>query len=100
MSAKASSARSARASIHRLAVGVLVELAAIAGLSAPADLNWTSYGGSPDSSRYFNSKQITKANVAGLEAVWTYPYGEAVFHPLIVHNTIYTRGRRPPKRAP
>ncbi len=76
-----------------LAAGSVVTLAAIAGLSAAADLNWTSYGGSADSSRYFDSKEINKSNVGKLQAVWSYPFGEAGFHPIIVHNTVYTRGR-------
>ena len=93
MSANVSSLRSRATAVRLLAAGAVVALAAIAGLSAPADLNWTTYGGSADSSRFFNFKQITKANVAQLEPAWTYPYGEAVFHPLIVRNTVYTRGR-------
>jgi quinoprotein glucose dehydrogenase len=92
MSAKTSPARPAQA-FRLLAAGAVITLAALAGLSAQGDLLWTTYGGGPDNSRYFDSKQITKANVGKLEAVWSYPYGEAVFHPLIVHNTVYTRGR-------
>ncbi|MCM3881468.1 MAG: PQQ-binding-like beta-propeller repeat protein [Vicinamibacterales bacterium] len=76
-----------------LAAGAFVALATIAGLSAPADSDWTSYGGTASSSRYWDSKEITKANVGKLEAVWSYPYGEAGFHPIIVHGTVYTRGR-------
>ena len=52
-------------------------------LSAPDDKPWISYGGSADSSRYFNSRQIDRDNVAKLEVVWSYPFGEAVFHPLL-----------------
>jgi glucose dehydrogenase len=90
MSAKASSPQNVA---RLLAVTTLVGLTAIATFSAPAELQWTTYGGGADSSRYFSSRQITKANVTQLEAVWTYPYGEAVFHPLIVRGTIYARGR-------
>ena len=93
MSAKPSSIRPARTRVRLLAACAVIALTTIAGLSAPADLSWTTYGGGADSSRYFDSKKITKANVAKLEAVWSYPYGEAVFHPLIVHNVIYARGR-------
>src|SRR5437870_4344658 len=80
--------------IRSACVGAAVVLAVITGLSAPADLNWISYGGGVDSSRYFDSKEIDKANVGKLQAVWIYPFGEGGFHPLIVHNTVYTRGRR------
>jgi quinoprotein glucose dehydrogenase len=93
MSAKTSSSMSAQTPVRRLAAAGVVALAAIAGLIAATDLNWIGYGGSVDNSRYFDSKEITKANVAKLELVWSYPYGVAGFHPLIVHNTVYTRGR-------
>src|ERR1700694_3138911 len=93
MSAKPSSIRSAQTPARLLAAAAVIALAAIAGLFAATDLNWTGYGGGADNSRYFDSKEITKANVAKLALVWTYPYGVAGFHPLIVHNTVYTRGR-------
>jgi quinoprotein glucose dehydrogenase len=54
---------------------------------------WTSYGGHADSSRYFDSKNITKQNVQQLQVAWSYPYGEPVFHPIVAHGTIYGRGR-------
>ena len=67
-------------------------------LSSPQAQNggekpWIAYGGHADSSRYFDSKQITKDNVQHLQVVWSYPYGETVFHPLVVHGTVYGRGR-------
>src|SRR5215470_6611541 len=54
---------------------------------------WTSYGGHADSSRYFDSKQITKQNVQQLQVAWSYSSGETVFHPLVAHGTVYGRGR-------
>src|SRR5688572_10358026 len=54
---------------------------------------WSAYGGHSDSSRYFDSKHITKENVQQLQVAWSYPYGETVFHPLIVRGTVYGRGR-------
>src|SRR4029434_9408857 len=60
-------------------------------LSPLEDKHWISYAGSVDSSRYFNSKQINKSNVEKLEVVWSYPFGETVFHPLIAHGTAYGR---------
>ena len=38
---------------------------------------WSSYGGSPDQSRYSSLKQIDTSNVARLEVAWTYDTGEA-----------------------
>jgi quinoprotein glucose dehydrogenase len=94
MSVKPSLFRSVRRAFRPLAASAVLVFVAFAGLFAQrGELNWTSYGGSADSSRYFDSKKITKANVAKLEAAWSYPYGEANFHPLIVHNVIYARGR-------
>ena len=93
MSVKPSSLRS-KHTAARLLAGAVLAFVAFAGLFAQGgELNWTTYGGGPDNSRYFDSKKITKANVGKLEAVWSYPYGEAGFHPLIVHNVVYTRGR-------
>src|SRR6185295_17321067 len=54
---------------------------------------WIAYGGGADSSRYFDSKSITKQNVQQLQVAWSYPSGEAVFHPIMVHGTVYGRGR-------
>jgi hypothetical protein len=64
MFAKVSSIRSAHSAVRILAAAAAVVLGAIAGSSAPSDMNWISYGGGADSSRYFDSKEITKA-VAG-----------------------------------
>ncbi|HTL02149.1 MAG TPA: c-type cytochrome [Vicinamibacterales bacterium] len=94
MFVKSSSLTSVRRALRPLAASAMLVFVAFAGLFAQrGELNWTSYGGSADSSRYFDSKKITKANVGKLEAAWSYPYGEANFHPLIVHNVIYARGR-------
>ena len=54
---------------------------------------WAGYGGHSDSSRYFDSRNITKQNVQQLQVAWSYPYCETVFHPIAVHGTIYGRGR-------
>jgi quinoprotein glucose dehydrogenase len=76
-----------------------IALAAIASFAAPNlrsasdETPWTAYGGGADSSRFFDSKQITKANVGRLEVAWTYPYGESVFHAIVVHGVVYGRGR-------
>ena len=58
-----------------------------------SEKSWTAYGGHADSSRYFDSKNITKQNVQQLQVAWSYPYGETVFHPIVAHGTIYGRGR-------
>jgi quinoprotein glucose dehydrogenase len=54
---------------------------------------WVAYGGHADSSRYFDSRNITRQNVQQLEVAWSYTYGETVFHPIVVHGTLYGRGR-------
>ena len=57
------------------------------------DLPWLSMGGTADNARYFTGTQITKSNVNQLQLVWTYPYGEAVFNPVVVRGKVYGRGR-------
>ena len=47
-----------------------VAAAATAAQSA-TDQWWTGYGGGPDNSRYFPSRQITRGNVSGLQVAWT-----------------------------
>ena len=77
-----------------LFVGALGCLVAVAlGRSAPPDQSWVGYAGKADSSRFFDSKQINKSNVATLEQVWSYPFGEAVFHPMVIRGVVYGRGR-------
>jgi quinoprotein glucose dehydrogenase len=61
--------------------------------SAAEDRWWPDYGGSPNNSRYFDSKQLDRRNVGRLAVEWTYPYGETGFNPLVVRNVIYGRGR-------
>ena len=78
---------------------VAVALAAGAAGGAPSlaqssgDKWWTGYGNGADNSRYFASRQIDKSNVAGLEAAWTYPFGETGSSPIVVRGMIYGRGR-------
>ena len=54
---------------------------------------WPGYGSGPDNSRYSTSKQITRTNVTGLQAAWTYPFGDAGSSPIVVRGAIYGRGR-------
>jgi quinoprotein glucose dehydrogenase len=58
-----------------------------------ADNWWTGYGGGPDNSRYFPSKQITRSNVSQLQVAWTYPFGDTGSGPIVVRGAIYGRGR-------
>jgi quinoprotein glucose dehydrogenase len=72
--------------------------AGAAGIVTPAaqsspDTGWTGYGGGPDNSRYFPSKQITRGNVSRLQVAWTYPFGDTGSSPIIVRGVIYGRGR-------
>ena len=57
------------------------------------DTWWTGYGGGPDNSRYFPSKQITRGNVSRLQVAWTYPFGDTGSSPIVVRGVIYGRGR-------
>ena len=57
------------------------------------DTWWTGYGGGPDNSRYFPSKQITRGNVSRLQVAWTYPFGDTGSGPIVVRGVIYGRGR-------
>jgi quinoprotein glucose dehydrogenase len=76
-----------------LGCAVAAGYVALAGTTAPDEKPWTAYGGTADSARFFNSKQITRNNVASLRVAWVYPHGESVFHPLMVHATVYGRRR-------
>ena len=69
-------------------------LAAAGSLTAAGQSSreWRDYAGGPDSSRFVNSTQITKANVSQLEVAWTYPGGLTDFNPLVVRGTVYGRG--------
>jgi glucose dehydrogenase len=70
-----------------------VLLAGSAGLSgAGQPREWRDYAGSPDSSRFVQATQITKANVGQLAVAWTYPNGETDFNPLVVRGVVYSRG--------
>src|SRR5215208_4202309 len=70
---------------------------AVAVVTTPAQSStagsWTGYGGGPDNSRYFPSKQITRGNVSRLEVAWTYPFGDTGSGPIVVRGVIYGRGR-------
>jgi quinoprotein glucose dehydrogenase len=73
----------------------LLTLAAAVGISAAnRDTHeWRDYGGGPDNSKFSTLQQIDKSNVGTLEVAWTYPYGETLFNPIVVHGTIYGKGR-------
>jgi hypothetical protein len=58
-----------------------------------SDTGWTGYGGGPDNSRYFPSKQITRPNVSRLQVAWTYPLGDTGSGPIVVRGVISGRGR-------
>src|SRR6266550_2327667 len=60
---------------------------------SPTDTWWTGYGGGPDNSRYFPSKQITRGNVSQLQVAWSYPFGDTGSGPIVVRGVIYGRGR-------
>ncbi|HVY94594.1 MAG TPA: PQQ-binding-like beta-propeller repeat protein [Bryobacteraceae bacterium] len=70
-------------------------IAAAAGTRAQSNVDkwWPEYGGGPNNSRYFASKQIDKSNVNRLQVAWTYPYSDAGGYPIVVRGVIYGRGR-------
>ena len=52
-----------------------------AGPAAPRRASeWPSYGGDPGGSRFARQREITRANVAGLEVAWTYHTRDGVGH--------------------
>jgi quinoprotein glucose dehydrogenase len=56
-----------------------------------AATDWPSYGGSPDSAQFSALTQITPANVAQLEQVWSMPSGDAaqLANPLVVGGRMF-----------
>ena len=87
-----------RAGFHSRLVFGLCSLGALliagAGLrSAEEDKWWPGYGGGPDNSRYFASRQINKSNVDQLQVAWTYPYGDTGAIRSSCAASIYGRGR-------
>jgi quinoprotein glucose dehydrogenase len=73
-----------------------VVVALVAGPGLPArsgqPREWRDYAGGPDSSRFVEATQITKANVHQLEVAWTYVEGQTDFNPLVVRGVVYSRG--------
>jgi quinoprotein glucose dehydrogenase len=79
-----------------LGVALTATLGVVLGIGAqrPAgDLPWLSFGGNADNARYFTSTQINKSNVSQLQLVWTYPYADTIFNPIVVNGRVYGRGR-------
>jgi quinoprotein glucose dehydrogenase len=88
----------ARSGSRRLATTLVAAMAVLAGsaallVSARADLDWPTFGGTPDNSRYITAKQLTKDNVAQLAVAWSYPFADTSFNPTIVDGVMYGRGR-------
>lgn len=55
---------------------LLVGVALAPGSTAQQPDQWPSYGGDPGGTRFTPHRQITPANVGGLEVAWTYRTGE------------------------
>jgi quinoprotein glucose dehydrogenase len=77
------------------AIGVSAIVAAVVTSRAQSsnDKWWPQYGGGPENSRYFASRQITKSNVNQLRMAWNYPYGDSGSVPIAVRGVLYGRGR-------
>src|SRR5260221_5196395 len=68
-------------------------LAASALLLAAADVDWPTYGGSPEGTRYSPLKQINRSNVSKLREVWRYDtadgQGASQTQPIVVDGILY-----------
>jgi quinoprotein glucose dehydrogenase len=72
-------------------IGVAMVAGSLESQSRPS-IGWTDYGGGPDSSKYIDATEITRANVAQLRPVWTYPMGDEnvySFNPIVADATMY-----------
>jgi quinoprotein glucose dehydrogenase len=80
-----------------LAATVVALTAAVCAIpvawSGSDDIWWRDYAGSPESSRYFPSKDINKKNVGRLTVAWTYPFGDTGSNPIVARGVIFGRGR-------
>ena len=60
---------------------------------APTNTNWTSYGGTPEHTRYSPLKQINKSNVTKLTEAWRYDtadgQGASQTQPIVVDGVLY-----------
>ena len=54
---------------------------------------WRDYAGGPEGTRYVDLKQINKSNIGKLEVVWSYPWAETMFNPIVAHGMIFIRAR-------
>jgi quinoprotein glucose dehydrogenase len=68
-------------------------LAATALLLAAADVDWPTYGGSPEGTRYSPLKQINRSNVVNLREAWRYDTadgpGASQTQPIVVDGVLY-----------
>jgi quinoprotein glucose dehydrogenase len=74
----------------------LLVLAAATAVTGQDHKKWNDYGGGPDSSHFVDLKQITPANVKGLQVAWSYPTEDNtayLFNPVIVDKTMYVLAR-------
>lgn len=87
--------RLAARGVRLAGVGLAVAQLAAQGAGG-GNRGWTDYGGRPDSSKFVELTQITKASVSRLEVAWTYPTGDGglySFNPLVVDNVMYVMAR-------
>ena len=81
--------------IFTAGLGLAAAVTAVAPVTvrSATDKWWPGYGGGPDNSRFFASRQINKSNVNQLQVAWTYPFGDTGSHPIVVRGVVYGRGR-------
>jgi quinoprotein glucose dehydrogenase len=83
-----------RSALLALALGSASLCLALAAQSQsrPPHSTFTTYGGSPDQSRYSSLDQINRANVRSLQVAWSYDTGESgglQTQPIVVDGTLY-----------
>src|SRR4051812_29996634 len=74
-------------------IALTLAVAKMEAQSPPENEWWWGYGNTADNARYFKGTQINKSNVAGLKVAWSYPHGDTLSNPIVVHGIIYGRGR-------
>src|SRR5678810_392235 len=85
---------SERKSFRRYATTLVILAAGFAAVTTSRGQSsngkwWPGYGNGADNSRYFESRQINKANVNQLQVAWNYSFGDTSFGPIVMRGVIY-----------
>ena len=83
--------------VRKQLTGVAIFLTALGLAQAQTQhRTWTDYGSGADSSKFFDARQITKANVGKLAVAWSYPtrdHRAYAFNPIIIGDRMYVLAR-------